>query len=131
MPGKTKMARGWKDDWPIALDLAAGGATLEFIADKLGRSLNQVTWKFDKEGLRRPPRGSDRRKPGPLPGHTFAARVLPEPVAPTRVPADVLAQREARMAAAALRTRTQEFFGDPPPGYSALDKKRQSEGPRT
>lgn len=32
--------------------------------------------------------------------------------------------RNAREAAANRRTLTQQFFGDPPPGYSALDRKR-------
>ena len=128
MAGKRNMARGWKDDWFVALELAGQGASLEFIAEKLGRSLNQVMWKFDKEGRHRPPRGGDRRSPGPKPGHTFAPRVLPEPISPTRVPPDVLAQREARYQASLLRSRTQELLGDPPPGFSALDKKRQREG---
>lgn len=38
--------------------------------------------------------------------------------------AQLLDERDARIRAAQLRTQTQEFFGDPPPGYSALDKKR-------
>jgi hypothetical protein len=36
-----------------------------------------------------------------------------------------IADRDARAAAAERRTYTQEFFGDPPPGFSALDRKRQ------
>jgi hypothetical protein len=37
---------------------------------------------------------------------------------------DQIAGRDARLAALQLRTQTQEFFGDPPPGFSALDEKR-------
>lgn len=42
-----------------------------------------------------------------------------------RAPNDVLAERDRRLAAFDLRTPTQEFFGDPPPGYSALDRTRR------
>jgi hypothetical protein len=42
-----------------------------------------------------------------------------------RAPPDVLEERDRRAAAAELRTQTQEFFGDPPPGYSALDRARR------
>jgi hypothetical protein len=42
------------------------------------------------------------------------------------VPAERLADREARKAAADRRDITATFCGDPPPGFSALDKRRQS-----
>ena len=41
-----------------------------------------------------------------------------------RAPPEVLAERDARLAARDRRDQTAEFFGDPPPGYSALDRKR-------
>jgi hypothetical protein len=45
---------------------------------------------------------------------------------------EILADRDAREQAALRRTQTQEFFGDPPPGFSALDKKRtQQQGARS
>jgi len=40
-----------------------------------------------------------------------------------RIPDEVLAERDRRKAALAGRTLTQEFFGDPPCGYSALDRR--------
>jgi hypothetical protein len=40
-----------------------------------------------------------------------------------RAPATVLAEREALAAARNQRGLTQDFFGDPPPGYSALHGK--------
>lgn len=43
------------------------------------------------------------------------------------IPDHILADRDARYEASYRRTQTQEFFGDPPPGYSALDRKRQAE----
>lgn len=45
-----------------------------------------------------------------------------------KTPVDVQAERTARIAASERRTTTQEFFGDPPPGYPALDKKRSGAG---
>jgi hypothetical protein len=44
-------------------------------------------------------------------------------------PQSVIDEREARAEAAWRRNQTQEFFGDPPPGYSALDRKRSSAAP--
>jgi hypothetical protein len=39
-----------------------------------------------------------------------------------RVADELIAERDRRREAAARRTITQEIFGDPPPGYSALDR---------
>lgn len=39
--------------------------------------------------------------------------------------ADQIADREARDAAARMRSTTAQFFGDPPPGYSALDRRER------
>jgi hypothetical protein len=44
-------------------------------------------------------------------------------VRPFRVPEDLLAERDALIAARSQRAPTQGFFGDPPPGYSALHGK--------
>lgn len=41
-----------------------------------------------------------------------------------RVSDGQLADRDARREASCRRTVTGEFFNDPPPGYSALDRKR-------
>lgn len=41
-----------------------------------------------------------------------------------RVPAAVLAERERLAVAVASRDFSAAVFGDPPPGYSALDQKR-------
>ena len=40
-----------------------------------------------------------------------------------RIPDGLLAERDALIAARSQRALTQDFFGDPPPGYSALDGK--------
>jgi hypothetical protein len=41
----------------------------------------------------------------------------------SRVPDNMLAERDALAAARNQRPLTQDFFGDPPPGYSALHGK--------
>jgi hypothetical protein len=40
-----------------------------------------------------------------------------------RIPAGLLAERDALIAARSKCALTQDFFGDPPPGYSALNGK--------
>jgi hypothetical protein len=42
----------------------------------------------------------------------------------TKIPARVLALRDARRDAADQRSLTGQVFGDPPPGFSALDARR-------
>ena len=51
------------------------------------------------------------------------AVVLRHEVRSSRVPGDLLAERDALAAARERRALTQNFFGDPPPGYSALHGK--------
>jgi len=41
----------------------------------------------------------------------------------SRIPDNLLAERDARVAAREQRSLTQDFCGDPPPGYSALHGK--------
>lgn len=116
--------RTWTQDWPHAQKLAREGATVEFIASSLNRSVDQVIWKFNKEGKRLPPR-APKGKPGPKPGSSCAEKSHPvESMAQRLNPAQV-AERDARYFASLQRTPTQAFFGDPPPGFSALDRKRQ------
>lgn len=56
------------------------------------------------------------------------ARLQIEPLHNITVPDHRFAERDARSAAADRRTITQQLFGDPPPGYSALDMKRREVG---
>ena len=48
------------------------------------------------------------------------------PTAQLRAPDPVFEARERRMLASARRDLTGLIFGDPPPGYSALDEKRSA-----
>lgn len=115
--------RSWTQDWPHAQTLARQGATVEFIASSLNRSVDQVVWKFNKEGKRLPPR-APKGKPGPKPGAPRAEKSHPV-VSAQRLTPDQVAERDARYLASLKRNQTQAFFGDPPPGFSALDRKRQ------
>ena len=65
---------------------------------------------------------------GRLPGATkqrleIAGYGLKHQVKSNRIPIGLLAEREALAAARNQRTLTQDFCGDPPPGYSALHGK--------
>jgi hypothetical protein len=59
-------------------------------------------------------RRGEHRKPGPDPQPFYVASVI--------VPDDVFEERERRYQAALQRTVTAALLGDPPPGYSALDR---------
>jgi hypothetical protein len=61
-------------------------------------------------------------------GASFGLHVASKPIAERRDEAvsQAIIEREARKAAEARRSITANFFGDPPPGYSALDQRRQA-----
>lgn len=97
-----------KKDWPEiakALDRTAGACSVFYSNHKTGQR-----WRRDIDRKNR------------------AARLQLEPLTLAKAPPDLLEEREARNAAAHNRTLTASVFGDPPPGFSALDKKRQEAG---
>jgi hypothetical protein len=83
------------------------------IAGKLGRSETAVQSQRQARGIKF--------------GHNGPVATLDiDDVAPTGrigVSARQIADRDARAEAANRRTYTQEFFGDPPPGFSAKDRR--------
>lgn len=95
--------RVWFGDmWERAEKMLAEGVAHKVIATELGVQPRQLEFKIRNE------HGHNKRlSPGPSP--------------------DALRDRELREAAADRRGLTQTFFGDPPPGYSALDQKRQQQ----
>lgn len=98
----------WSEaEWRRAFALARAGETAADIARALDCSRQRVYDAFVARG-----RGSMLAKPSHHVG-------LMQPSA------EALAERDARYAASLKRTPTQEFFGDPPPGFSALDRKRR------
>jgi hypothetical protein len=107
------MKNTWtKEQWRRAYDLTARGvATAEDVAAYLDHAFTpaQVISKFAANG--------------------YSRRLFRDPAtveAPAKLARDLLDDRDARYAASLKRTQTQEFFGDPPPGYSALDRKLQA-----
>lgn len=48
-----------------------------------------------------------------------------KPASPRQAPAELVAERARRAAAADRMSLTSTFFGDPPPGFSALDRRSQ------
>ena len=80
------------------------GATFEQIDRELGRPVGSTRQKLTYE------RTSSERN--------FAAGSI-------RCPDTVLAEREARRAALDQRSLSAELLGDPPPGYSMLDRSRR------
>ncbi|MBN8965846.1 MAG: hypothetical protein J0H89_10815, partial [Rhizobiales bacterium] len=86
--------------WQRAQDMRAAGETTGAIARTLGFTTDQVSRKFYNESQRT----------------AFAARADAIKAA--------LDRRDQRLAALERRTITGNFFGDPPPGYSALDSRQ-------
>ena len=117
----TASVRRWQLDWPLALEMAKQGKSASEIAQALKRPLKQVNWKFrlEKVAVARAPQ-PPIRKPYRQQTQYVSATVKISP--------EQEADRDARYLASMLRTQTQEFFGDPPPGFSALDLNRPREG---
>ena len=91
-------ARPWtKDELKRAHDMRATGYLYGVIDKMLGRRLGSTKRRPEGVGY-----GSGQKRP---------------------VSRGLLVEREALSAARNQRTLTQDFCGDPPPGYSALDGK--------
>lgn len=97
--------------WQRAQDMRRDRMSTAQIAEVLGLDVKQVAVKFYNQGYR----SSGTRTTG----NATNNRASPE----------AMAEREARTAAASRRSQTAEFFGDPPPGFSALDRKRSGTSP--
>jgi hypothetical protein len=105
-PAKRRIV--WTDDiWAKARTMHAAGADYQVIAKAISMTTNQVAFRFSNE------RQLERQR--------AALALRPE--------SDALAARDRRAAAMDRRTITATFFGDPPPGYSALDRKRMGVSP--
>ena len=91
--------RPWtEDELKRAREMRAAGNSYEVIDRVLRRRAGSTKWHLE---------GVD---------HGHKVRKL-------RVPDNLLAEREVLDAARRHRALTQSFFGDPPPGYSALHGK--------
>jgi len=104
---------GWKRSWSEAelvrlRELVGQGLKPAAIAPLFGRSVLSVRDRIKYDRVLR----GERRS---------AAINYVSAAAPC---ARALAARDARLEASYRRTLTQAFFGDPPPGWSALDKRQ-------
>lgn len=90
----------------IARDMRANNATLAEIAAEVAMSCAAVS--KETQGIKPDQRG---RGSGEL---------------TTRIAIEVLDDRDRRRAAAHRQNLTSILFGDPPPGYSALDRRQQA-----
>lgn len=107
------------EHWNLALEMAGDGADRVMIAKALRKSPWAIKNKFDREG----------RTPPPLPKGTRSAPIE----CGDREKGAALTETSRRLIAEAERRRalpislTARFCGDPLPGLSALDQKRNSE----
>jgi hypothetical protein len=94
MPG-----RPWtEDELKRAHDMRAAGYLYDVIDKMLGRRTGSTKRQLEKDGL----------------GYNVKSG---------RIPVGLAVERDALAAARERRALTQDFFGDPPPGYSALNGK--------
>lgn len=111
--------------------LAAGFSWSYVRAHFAGRFKDHHTFRAEIEPQYREQRTAQRRarnQNGPArvrePFGATGHKVLSDGSVPSRIiPEVVLRERAERMAALEARTATQKFFGDPPPGFSALDQR--------
>lgn len=119
-----------KQEWETALKLQGLGHDRKYIALILGRSPDELRKKIHYESmtpseretkrLRTNESRASRRKGAPR-----RVRAIPNVVSVPfdKTPESVLQERKSRLALEHANL-TAEFFGDPKPGYSALDKKQ-------
>lgn len=95
-------------DDPADIPRGVRAGVLAQIASRIGRPISVVENRFTMAG----------------PSFTSSRRSLGGETGGMRVPAERVAERAQRQAAGYVRSLTAEIFGDPPPGYSALDRRR-------
>lgn len=107
LPRRHRWSHWGADEWSHAQGLAEDGCTAEQIAEACNRSVGGVQQRFHNKGLPIPPSVKDWRSKS-----IREARIN-----------RLLDERDQRIDACARRARSATFFGDPPPGFSALDGK--------
>ena len=117
-----------KAEYARALDLINQGYEMLIVAQIIGRTLNELNNKLHYEQMEESKRQQRREQidelrkslsttpDGPRKKYRIPARAV------ERAPAIVFEERKARQAAE-YRDLTSEFFGDPRPGYSQLDRR--------
>lgn len=125
------MSRGpnWtREDYERVVDLLAKGFSKPAIAELIGKTLTQVRHKIVYESMTGERREQIRERVNASRRAVAAgiARTIPRDASRSQIfepcPAAVFAER-ARRQSAEHPNYTAEFFGDPKPGFSALDRK--------
>ena len=112
-------------DWQRAKDLLAHGFEPKRVAQILNRKVGSVLTKMRYEAMTPEQRRAtqDRVNANRRKRAAQYVQVRSFETVASRPTADILAERDRYLSAP--RTLTQSLLGDPPPGYSALDRKRQ------
>lgn len=118
-----------REEWEKAKAMLAQGFLRETVAAEIGRTLAQLRQKIAWENMSPEVREMKRNrinnwrrakaalKPAPVVRHRVPSPIL------EKAPPELFVERARRQMA--QRDLTGEFFGDPPPGYSALDRREQ------
>jgi hypothetical protein len=122
--GKEK----WQpEEWIRVKKLIDRKHDLAYIALVSGRSKEQIKGKLRWETMSKEKKAERRERINKLRTASGEYKSTPRPDKPAalavRAPAEVMEDRARRMAAP--KTITGMLCGDPPPGWSALDRKRQ------
>jgi len=108
-------------------EAAGKGNGFAQIAHEIGLSQAAVSGRFYLHGPTFTPGGPTAPRAGII-HRRSNAEIEAEDGRPAagsvRIAPTLVVERDARAAAADRRTYTQEFFGDPPPGFSALEGKQ-------
>lgn len=120
--GKTR--RYWiSNEWDRAQRMAEDGASIQEIGAAVNRPFDQVRYKFERERQR----SNTTLRPHSEGANSFTKEEL-EAMQARRESTirAALDERDRRTEARHRQNLTAAFFGDPPPGYSALDRKQES-----
>lgn len=125
IPSQRRPTNPWTpEEWERAKQLMAEGAGYDKIAERLGRSRKAVKSKFQE--MNRSPKQKEakleyqrrKRSEGKGVGRE-AAGIRDQHEMPC---AEIFIERNRRLSLAP-KSLTAAFFGDPLPGYSALDRR--------
>lgn len=103
----TKSGKWTAEEWAQAQKLRASGSTYPMIAKELGRSPESVMFRFARM---RDGQGTKLHLDAQI---DVVARPTPE----------MFERRNYRLLAESKRDLTAALFGDPPPGFSALEQR--------
>lgn len=127
------MTRIWGDKlWFMARNYRRDGLSCEEIGEKIGLNAQQVLDKFLNERYtnnykgRIPPKMTRRSAADDEAEGSVSPSEIERIQAPLKITPAALADRDRRSELRHQQNLTAAFFGDPPSGYSALDRKEKT-----